>query len=235
MRVTMIGHSTLLIEAAEKKILTDPYFGTWGNPAYRRIAPPFKQREDFKSVDVVLVSHNHWDHTDPKLFRCLSGNVPVIAPRESAWITRLKGARNVLGLRAWDQQKVGPLEMTAIPALHVAVTRGYVISAEGRNIYFAGDTYFRDFMKEISRRFTLDLALLPVTTFRIPMTMGEVQAVRAVAALSPKAVIPIHQGIVPRSPILRTTQSAEGFLDRAHRAGLEFEFKILREGDTWQC
>lgn len=42
MKVTMIGHSTVLIEAAGKKILTDPYFGTWGNIAYKRTAPPFK-------------------------------------------------------------------------------------------------------------------------------------------------------------------------------------------------
>ena len=67
MKVTMIGHSTVLIEAAGMKILTDPYFGTWGNLAYKRIAPPFKSREEMAAVDLVLVSHNHWDHTDPGL------------------------------------------------------------------------------------------------------------------------------------------------------------------------
>ena len=63
MRITMIGHSTVLIEAGGMKILTDPYFGTWGNPAYKRLAPPARKREELRDVDLVLVSHNHWDHT----------------------------------------------------------------------------------------------------------------------------------------------------------------------------
>jgi L-ascorbate metabolism protein UlaG (beta-lactamase superfamily) len=90
-------------------------------------------------------------------------------------------------------------------------------------------------MKEIGTRFTLDLALLPVTTFRIPMTMGEKSAVRAVQALSPRTVIPIHLGIIPRSPLLRTNESPEGFRKRIQAAGLRTEVRILREGESWEC
>ena len=72
MKVTMIGHSTVLIEAAGMKILTDPYFGTWGNLAYKRTAPPSRTREELEAVDLVLVSHNHWDHTDSRYFRALA-------------------------------------------------------------------------------------------------------------------------------------------------------------------
>ena len=235
MRVTMIGHSTVLIEAAQKRILTDPYFGTWGNPAYRRIAPPFKTREDLQHVDLILVSHNHWDHTDRKFFRSLAGDVPVVAPRGSAWLTRLKGARKVVGLGKWEQKTFGPLVITAVPALHVALARGFVVTAEGRNLYFAGDTYYRDFMQEIGRRFRLDVALIPVATFRIPMTMGEDGAVKAVRVLSAKTVIPIHLGIIPRNPALRRNESAERFAQRVGAADLGAEVRILREGDQWEC
>jgi L-ascorbate metabolism protein UlaG (beta-lactamase superfamily) len=76
MKVTMIGHSTVLIEAAGTKILTDPYFGTWGNLAYKRIAPPSETREGLEAVDLVLVSHNHWDHTDSGYFRGLAARFP---------------------------------------------------------------------------------------------------------------------------------------------------------------
>jgi len=124
--------------------------------------------------------------------------------------------------------------VTAVPAAHISRTRGFVIEAEGRNIYFAGDTYYREFMKEIGSRFRLDLALMPVTTFRIPLTMGEKGATRAVAALSPKVVIPIHLGITPRSPLLRTSESPEGFMKRLRAAGLPAEVKILREGESWE-
>ena len=235
MKVTMIGHSAVLIEADGKKILTDPYFSLWGNPAYKRVAPPAKKREELKNVDLVLVSHNHFDHTDPRFFRSLASDVPIVAPRESSWVTSLKGARNVVGLGKWEEKQFGAIRVTAVPATHVAVTRGFVIQVEGKNIYFAGDTYYREFMKEIGKKFALDLALMPVTTFRIPLTMGETSAVKAVRDLSPKVVIPIHLGIQPRSPLMRTSQTPEGFRKRCQDAGLSAEVKILREGEAWQA
>jgi L-ascorbate metabolism protein UlaG (beta-lactamase superfamily) len=233
MKVTMIGHSTVLIEVAGQRILTDPYFGSWGNPAYARIAPPGKTREELLGVDLVLVSHNHWDHTDRRFFRSLAADVPVVAPRPNTWVTRLKGARNVVGLAKWRQRQFGPVRVTAVPASHIAITRGFVVEAGGRTIYFAGDTYYRGFMKEIGARFTIDVALMPVSTFRIPMTMGERGAVRAVRALSPKVVIPIHLGIAPRSPLLRTSEGPEGFRKRLQDAGIKAEVRVLREGESW--
>lgn len=234
MKVTMIGHSTVLIEADGNRILTDPYFSLWGNPAYKRVAPPAKKREELKDVDLVLVSHNHFDHTDPRFFRSLASKVPVVAPRASSWVTWLEGARNIVGLGKWEEREFGAIRVTAVPARHITVTRGFVIQAEGKSIYFAGDIYHRRFMKEIGERFTLDLALMPVTTFRIPMTMGETGAVKAVRDMSPKVVIPIHLGIQPRSPLLRTGQTPEGFRKRCQDAGLNVDVKILREGETWQ-
>lgn len=159
----------------------------------------------------------------------------MLAPGATAWLTRLKGARNVIGLGKWEQKQFGAIRVTAVPAAHVAITRGFVIEAEDKKIYFAGDTYYRGFMKEIGTKFTLDVALLPVTTYRVPMTMGEKNAARAVEALSPKTVIPIHLGIIPRNPLLRTHDTPEGFMKRLRDAGLNTEVKILREGEYWEC
>jgi L-ascorbate metabolism protein UlaG (beta-lactamase superfamily) len=75
---------------------------------------------------------------------------------------------------------------------------------------------------------------MPVTTFRIPMTMGEAAAVKAVRALNPKTVIPIHLGITPRSPLLRTKHSPEGFTRRLRAAGLNVEVKVLHDGESWE-
>lgn len=230
----MIGHSTVVIELAGRRILTDPWFGRRGNLAYRRLAPPSVGRHEVSPPELVLLSHNHWDHTDRRFFRALDDAVPILAPRRSRWLTRLKGARNVLGMRPYDARSFGALSVTAVPALHVAATIGFVLQAAGQTVYFAGDTYHRPFMRDIGARFAPDVALLPVTTYRIPMTMGERSAVRAVADLKARVVIPIHRGIEPRSPLLRTRQSAASFARRVGAAGLESEIVLLDEGESWR-
>jgi len=233
MRIRVVGHSTVLFEVAGLRILTDPFFGLWGNPAYKRIEAPALRREELADVDAVLVSHNHWDHTDRKFFRLLPDTVPVLAPRRAAWVTALKGARGVWGIRPWETWRMGNLRVTAVPALHPATTIGYVLESDTGTAYFAGDTYLRPFMAEIGARFRLDVALLPVTTYRIPMTMGERSAVEAVRALGVSEVIPIHLGLQPRSPLLRTRHSPEGFARRVAEAGLPCRVVVLPPGGVW--
>jgi L-ascorbate metabolism protein UlaG (beta-lactamase superfamily) len=232
MKITMIGHSTVLIETAGQKIITDPYFGLWGNIAYARIAPPAKTREELQDVNLVLISHNHWDHTDSKFLRSLGNDVPVLAPGSSAWVTKLKGAKNVIGIKTWEKKQIGEITVTAVQAVHSTKTSGYIIESEGKTIYFAGDTYYRPFMKNIGQRFKIDVALMPVTTFRIPMTMGEKSAVHAARDLKPTVIIPIHLGIKPRSPLLRTNHTPEGFMRRVSLAGLETKLVILKDGES---
>lgn len=233
MRITMIGHSTVLLESERGRILTDPYFGTWGNPAYRRLAPPARSREDLRNVDLVLVSHNHWDHTDGRYFRSLPPATTVVAPRRAAWLTRLRGARRLVGMKPWEERTLGAFEIAAVPARHMAATTGFVVRDGETRIYFAGDTYHGPFMERIGRQFDIDVALIPVTTYRIPMTMGEKGAVRAVRDLRPSVVIPIHLGLRPRSPLLRTGHTPEGFARRLAGDGLRSEVVVLREGESW--
>lgn len=232
-RITMIGHSTCLLNVGETTILTDPYFGVGGNLAYRRVAPPAIGRADVPVVDLVLVSHNHWDHTDRRYFRRLPADTPILAPRGATWITRLKGAKNVVGVGPWESTAVGATSVTAVPASHAAKTIGFVIRTHRHQIYFAGDTYRRPFMCEIGSTYDLDVAMLPVTTYRIPMTMGEKSAVAAVRDLQPSVVIPIHLGIEPRAPWLRTGQTAQSFARRLATAGIDAEAVMLRAGESW--
>jgi L-ascorbate metabolism protein UlaG (beta-lactamase superfamily) len=233
MRITMIGHSTVLMESNGSKILTDPYFGVWGNPAYKRLSPPAKRREELRDVDLVLISHNHWDHIDGRFLRSLVPATTVVAPRRSAWLTKLRGAKSLARMRAWEDRSFGPFRISSVPASHIAATIGYVVRDGDKQVYFAGDTYYGHFMKQIGQRFEIDVALIPVTTFRVPMTMGEKGAVRAVRDLEPSVVIPIHLGLRPRSPLLRTSHTPEGFARRAADAGLRSEVHVLREGQSW--
>ena len=88
-------------------------------------------------------------------------------------------------------------------------------------------------MSTLRQKFRIDIALLPVTTYRLPMIMGEQQAVRAVQALEPDVVIHIHLGIEPRSPLLRTRQSPKGFARRLQQTGSKTQVVILKEGMCW--
>jgi L-ascorbate metabolism protein UlaG (beta-lactamase superfamily) len=233
MHITMIGHSTTWIEADGAKILTDPYFGTRGNPAYKRVAPPARSREAFGDVDLVLISHNHWDHVDRQFLRALPDSVPVVTPKRATWMTQLSGAKHPVRLSPWESKTFGQVTITAVPALHPALAGGFVIQVEGKCIYFAGDTYYGAFMAKITRHCTIDVALMPVSTFRIPLTMSEKTAVRAVIDLAPRVVIPIHLGVQPRAPLLRTNHTPQGFARRVKGARLAADVVLLKEGESW--
>lgn len=234
LRITMVGHSTLVLNGEGTTLITDPYFGTFGHVAYARPRPPAFQRENLRDVGAVLVSHGHWDHTDPKYLRSLEVSIPVLVPSGASTILKLKGARNVVPMKPWESLAIGAAVVTAVPAVHVARTIGYVVEMGGVCAYFAGDTYHRSFMSEIGRRFRIDVAMMPVTTFRIPLTMGDRAAAAAVRNLRPKTVIPIHLGITPRSPLLRTAPSPETFTTRLREAGDDTEVVHLREGEYWE-
>jgi L-ascorbate metabolism protein UlaG (beta-lactamase superfamily) len=232
MVITMIGHSTVLIETAGKKILTDPYWGTWGNLAYARLGTPAKSRQELSKVDGVLISHDHWDHVDGQYLRML-GDTPVIAPKLTRWLIKLFGGQNVLGIKTGESIRIGEATVTAVPAAHVTIAIGYILQSENKQVYFAGDTFYRAFMRDIGHQYHLDVALMPVTTFRIPMTMGEKQAMKAVQVLNPAVVIPIHLGIKPRSPFLRTNHTPEHFAQRLTESGATAKVVILHEGESY--
>jgi L-ascorbate metabolism protein UlaG (beta-lactamase superfamily) len=233
MRIAMIGHSSVLIEIGGLRILTDPFFGLRGNLIYSRPNPPSCRREDLIDVDLVLVSHNHFDHTDGAFFRALPPATPVIAPSKTSWMTRLKGGRNVIGISSWQQKSFGDVTVTAVPAWHSTITHGFVIEAKGKRIYFAADTYYGRFMERVARELKPDVVLMPVTTFRIPLTMGERGALAAARTLAPRVIIPLHLGIVPRSPLMRTSQTPQRFEERLKREGIPTTMALLKEGESW--
>ena len=232
MRITMIGHSTILIETGGRKILTDPYFAKCGNPAFARVGIPAKSRQELREVDGVLISHDHWDHVDGKYLRLL-GDTPVIVPQPTRWLFKLFGGQNIRGIKVGEKYSIGEVAITAVPSVHTTFARGYVLQSEDKVVYFAGDTFYQSFMKDLGQKFQLDVALMPVTTYRIPMTMGEKKAMQAVQALKPAIVIPIHMGIKMRSPLLRTNQTPEHFAQRLDENGITAKVVILGEGESY--
>lgn len=232
MKITMIGHSSVLIETAGMRILTDPWFGG-GNMVYSRVNPAARSRESLADVDLVLVSHNHFDHADGAYLKLLPEKTPVLAPSRTAWVTKLRGAKNVIGLAAWEQKAFGGLRITAVPAHHSTVTHGYVLQSGAETTYFAADTYYGKFMERVASEFHPKVVLMPVASFRLPPTMRSKGALQAAKTLSPEVIIPIHLGITPRNPLLRTAETPETFQQMLKNEGLGSQVRHLHEGEIF--
>jgi L-ascorbate metabolism protein UlaG (beta-lactamase superfamily) len=233
MKIKLIGHSSVLMEIGEQTIITDPYFSKTGNIAFKRTRPPYGERSQYVDSDLVLVSHNHFDHMDIKFFNMLTQKSKVVLPNVMKYMKSILGIKNAIGLRTYEKSTINGITITAVPAIHPAICCGYIIEAEGKCIYFSGDTYYGSFMKGLSEKYTIDIALIPVTTYRIPMTMSERSAIKAVKALNPKTIIPIHLGIEPRLPLMKTKDSVEEFTVRLRSAGITSEVIALLEGDEF--
>lgn len=233
MRVTQIGHSTVVVEAAGLRLILDPYFGQRGTPAYRRRLPPARSREACLDVDAVLISHAHFDHFDCRYLRAISSDIPVFAPERAAWWISLVCGREIHAIKPWRQFKVGTVYVVPVTARHTAPGVGYVISAVGKTVYFAGDTFAGRFMKEIGDRFRPDVCLMPVARYRIPTTMGNAGAVEAARLLRARTIIPIHLGIEPRFAGLRCAETAESFRILARSERLAANIVSLEPGESY--
>jgi L-ascorbate metabolism protein UlaG (beta-lactamase superfamily) len=215
--ITWIGHSTVLVQTAGLNILTDPFFSKRASPV--QFAGPARVRdagmaiEDLPPIDLVLLSHNHYDHLDgPALQRIGQHHAPRL-------ITTLNNGRYVKGISAteldWRQGIAhGDLHITLMPALHwskrslgdtnKALWGAFVIETKAGVIYFAGDTGYGDgsTFKEVKLRFGAPrLSLLPIGAyeprwFMKAQHMNPEEAVQAHLDLGSRKSLAIHHGTV---------------------------------------
>lgn len=213
LRVTFINHATLLIQMDGLNILTDPIWSdrtspvSWAGP--KRHRPPGIRFDDLPPIDVVLVSHNHYDHLDlPTLQRLQQRDRPrIVTPLGNGALMRRYGIEGAIELDWWQRDG----NVTLVPARHFCARAisdrdrnlwgGFVISSSaGGNVYFAGDTGWGAHFAEIGRRFApIRAALLPIGAylprwFMQPVHIDPAQAVDAHLALGARTSIPMHYG-----------------------------------------
>lgn len=199
--LTFVGHSTVLLELDGIRLLTDPFLSSGIGPIRRVVAPV--DVDAIRDVDVVLISHAHLDHLDRRSLELLGAGPQYLVPTGSAARLRAAGAELVIEMAAADTVRVGPLRITATPALH-AVARlplrlppaaiGFLVQGS-RSVYFAGDTDLFPGMARIAPE--LDLALLPVWGWGPRLGPGHLDPIRAAQALMllrPRSAMPIHWG-----------------------------------------
>jgi L-ascorbate metabolism protein UlaG (beta-lactamase superfamily) len=229
LRVTWMGHSTVLLELDGVRLLTDPLLRR-RVMHLRRVAQPATTPE---RVDAVLVSHSHYDHLDVNSLTRLGPSTRIVAPAGTA--RRLRGwSDDLVEVDVGDEVQVDSVTVTATPAEHGSTQAvGYLIGGSMR-IFFAGDTDLFDGMREFAPG--LDVALLPIAGWGPRLPPGHLNPLRAALALEllrPRIVIPIHWGTYTRIGITRDESApARRFEELAASHSPDVEVHVLPVGGT---
>jgi L-ascorbate metabolism protein UlaG (beta-lactamase superfamily) len=135
--------------------------------------------QEIESVDFVLVTHDHFDHLGDAFEIAKNTNAKLIGIVEIAAMAQKAGVKkeNAIGMNMGSISDLGKIRVGMIPAIHSGNMVGFVVSANGKTIYDAGDTAFFSDMKLIAELYKPDVALLPIGGF---FTMGPLEA--AIAA-----------------------------------------------------
>ena len=255
LRITYINHATVLIQMDEINILTDPIWServgpvSWAGP--KRVRAPGIQMEDLPKIDIILISHDHYDHLDiSSIEKLFEKHRPIILTGLGVK-DRLEsiGRDNIIELDWWQEYFFSKdTKITFIPSRHNSgrgifdnnktLWGGFVIESSAGDVLFMGDTAFGDFLKEIEKKFThFRLAILPIGSyekrwFMKNQHMNPDDAVRVYKMLKVRQSVGIHFGTFEEHPE-QTIDAHEKDLKVAlekHNVP-ESEFWILKIGE----
>ncbi|MDX1642938.1 MAG: MBL fold metallo-hydrolase [Thermoanaerobaculia bacterium] len=253
--LTWVGHATFLLDLGDATLLTDPHFSQRASPlgafGPRRLVPPALALDDLPPLDLVLVSHNHYDHLDRPTMRRLAELGPprrVVAPPGLGRKLQRWGLGATVELAWWEAHDVGDLRVHAVPVKHSSCRwgpdrdhtgwNGYVVEAGGRRFFFAGDTAYSDDFTTLRRRLgPVDLAALPIGAYEPRWFMRHVhaspeEAVQIHLDLGACRSVAMHWGTFPLTdePIDEPPRRLARALDER---GIDpAQFVVLRHGET---
>jgi L-ascorbate metabolism protein UlaG (beta-lactamase superfamily) len=251
--VTFIGHSSFFIQIGGYNVAIDPNFARWLF-VLKRLRRPGVRLRDLPPLDLVLVTHAHFDHLHRPTLRALvqqarrSGTQApaIIVPHHVRDLVADLGFREVIELNWWHTHHHGNLAITHTPARHWGARiikdshrgyGGYVVRASQHSFYHAGDTAYFSGFREIGERLQPELALLPIGAYN-PASFRNVHtspgdAIRAFIDLKSKWMVPMHYGTfrLSQEPMDEPLQLLKS---EARAAGVEHSLAILEEGVTRQ-
>ena len=209
-KITFVNHSTFLIQTRDLAILTDPVWSDRASPfriaGPKRYRPPGILFEDLPKIDLVLLSHNHYDHLDlPTIKRLETDHQPLfivplgVAAFLSDYISNIKETD------WWESMEYMTSTIHSVPAIHFSgrgmfdrdktLWSGYVLELNKKKIYFAGDTGYGGVFKKIGDRFSsIDVSLIPIGAYKPKWFMSPIH-------ISPEEAVKVHQDVNSKQSI----------------------------------
>ena len=179
---TWLGQAAFLISMGGKTILTDPYLSEYASPVGflgpRRFVPPGLAVGDLPPIDILIVSHNHYDHLDAETIEALPGKdrMVVVVPLRLGGFFRERGYSDVRELDWHQSLDLGGVTVTALPANHFSkrsfwdanetLWMSAAIASAGNRLFFSGDTGYGPVFRELGQRYgPFDVALVPIGAY----------------------------------------------------------------------
>lgn len=248
-RITFINHATVLIRFGEKAILTDPIYSLSVSYFLPRLKKPGIPFNDLPAIDLIALSHNHYDHLNFRTLRRLNRRYHpalVVAQGDAHYGRRLHFDR-IQELKWWDKIELDGIRIISVPAVHFSgrtpwnnnrsAASGYVFEFGEKSVYFAGDTAPGEFLDELASRFCLTVALLPIGAYKPHDWFKNIHlnprtAIETFQRCKAKHLIPIHWGTFKISD---EPMSEPPLLlrEEARRAGVEERVTILENGESF--
>jgi len=216
-RVAWLGHAALYIATPRVSFVVDPLFGA--PPFVKRVAPAPIAADRLPRADVLLLTHNHHDHLSPASIAAVRARSPglraIVPSGLAGWLRRASGIRETRSAEWWERIDLDGVSVTPVPAHHWSrrglgdLRRshwcGFVIEADGRSLYVAGDTASSPHTDAIAARFPpVDAAVLPIGAysprwFMRAVHMDPPEAIDAARTLRARVVLPVHWGTLALS------------------------------------
>lgn len=251
--LTWLGHAAFLLRVGGVTVLTDPFLSDVAGPAGfgpERFVAPGLPLAALPPIDVILVSHNHYDHLDHDTVVALPGkaHVNVVVPLGLGAFFRERGYANVHERDWYERANVAGIEVEVLPAVHFSrrglfdrnrtLWSGFAIRANGRSVYHSGDTAHSAVFTEVGERAgPFDLALVAIGAYepRSIMRASHVtpeDAVRLADDVRAGVAVGMHWGTI-RLTDEPAFEPPGRFLAAACRAGWrDGRARVMRIGET---
>ncbi len=239
--VTWIGHASFLIRTERANILVDPNWANW-LWVIRRQKHAGLELHHLPAIDLVLITHAHFDHLNRRSLRRVASRQPIVVPRGVGDLVHDLGFERVREMDWWESFAFRGLEITFTPAKHWGARKlldahrgygGYAIAQGGRKIYHGGDSAYFDGFQTIGERLAPDISILPIGAYETPSFrdhhISPEQAMQAFRELKSKVLVPMHYGTY-RLSYERPHEPPQRLMKAAAASGDLSRIRFLVEG-----